>query len=125
MKKRRSYDSQGCSVRSGNPYNPFGGYQGYRNHLLISAYELNEMVQDIPIANIPDYWLRIPLFRQRFKRVAYMAWYIHAEDDIQCMIGRWCSVDIRQYAARFRYVGFYEKCSPCRLRDYIANDSKF
>lgn len=81
-------------------YLPFKSYTEYRDHVLMMAAELNEIVDGIPIYLIPDYWLHSSRFRAMFKRMAYAAHHIHYEEKVQTMMP-WCYVNIAEYARRF------------------------
>lgn len=98
-------------------YGMFGSYDNFRNWLLLCTYELNEMVRNVPIFQIGDFWLSSPLFRRSFKNVAYMAYVIHHEDYIQGLLP-WCCVNLKEYAKRFAFVGARHKCSPFIVEDY-------
>ena len=100
-----------------NIYGAFGGYKAFRNWMLLCAYELNVMVQDVPIWQIPDFWLSNSLFRRRFKNVTYMSYLIHHEGYIQSMLP-WCYVNIKEYSKRFAFVGARHKCSPFIIERY-------
>lgn len=103
-KKRIAYHSTAEDRQKSNPYYPMT-YNQYCEIVLIGAYELNEMVRDVPVIMIADMWLMNSDFRGRFKRLVKAAAFIHYEKIVQSMLP-WCYVDLVKYAKRFKEDGY-------------------
>lgn len=83
-----------------NPYSPFQSYTEYRDHMLIIALDINEIIEDMPLSVIPEIWMHDTRMRYLFRTAAEMAHYIHAEELLQKMLP-WCQFNIKKYCTRF------------------------
>lgn len=102
-KLQYKYRSDADMRQKNNPYAPFENFHDYESWLLIWTVELNEMVSGIPANLVSEIWIHDIDFRQRFRRVAKMATYIHYESIVQKLLP-WCYVNIKEYAQRFEGV---------------------
>lgn len=83
----------------GNLYFPFKSYAEYINQIVISAMEVNDIIDGIPVPYIADYWLICPLFRKKFKDLVFFAYIASYEGHLNALMP-WCTFDIAKYAHR-------------------------
>lgn len=102
MKKKLIYKNQSDATirQSHNIYAPFEGYHDYCNWIVMQAVELNNMVITLPPNVIAEIWIHDVHFRRTFRRMAYMAHFVHYEAIAQRLLP-WCNVDISAYCTRF------------------------
>lgn len=102
MKEKLKYKYQSDAIvrQSSNVYAPFSGYREYCNYIIVQAVELNNMVITLPHNIIAEIWIHDVSFRRTFKRMAYMAYFVHYEKVVQRLLP-WCNVDIAAYCMRF------------------------
>lgn len=102
MEKKLKYKYQSDTTvrQSHNIYAPFENYHKYCNWIVVQAVELNNMVITLPPNIIADIWMHDVHFRQIFKRMTYMAHFVHYEKVVQRLLP-WCNVDIVEYCTRF------------------------
>lgn len=102
-KNSYSYRSSADARQKNNPYTPFASYLEYCNWIVVQAVELNNIVMTLNSNTIAEVWIHNIRFRQVFRRMAYMAHYVHREEMLQRLLP-WCNVDIAAYCTRFDHI---------------------